>query len=324
MARLDRTAGGPVWPRVGSPMRTGGQGAGSPVAGRDRGSGGSRDGPGGGRLRAPAVAHVRRGGLSPSGGGAQDPRRRLSELSAEALAKNNEQFLTLADSKLNEVRTATQGDLSQRQQAIAQLLDPLSETLARYERGLRDMEVERKGAYATLQERVAALHVGHEQLQKETRNLVTALRSPQTRGRWGEMNLRNAVKAAGMAEHCDFDEQRTTTTADGMVRPDMIVHLPGGGEVVIDSKVPLDAFLKYSESEDEDERKAFPRSTPPNCAPTWTSCPRRSTGSSSRTRPSWSSPSSRGTHFCRPLTKPTRGCRRTRWRRASCSPPRTC
>ena len=181
----------------------------------------------------------------------------FSELSAQALAKNNEQFLTLADSKLNEVRTATQGDLSQRQQAIAQLLDPLSETLARYERGLRDMEVERKGAYATLNERVAALHLGHEQLQKETRNLVTALRSPQTRGRWGEMTLRNAVKAAGMAEHCDFDEQRSTTTADGLLRPDMIVHLPGGGQVVIDSKVPLDAFLHFTEAEDEDERKAF-------------------------------------------------------------------
>jgi DNA recombination protein RmuC len=183
----------------------------------------------------------------------------FSELSAQALAKNNEQFLTLADSKLNEVRTATQGDLSQRQQAIAQLLDPLSETLARYERGLRDMEVERKGAYATLNERVAALHLGHEQLQKETRNLVTALRSPQTRGRWGEMTLRNAVKAAGMAEHCDFDEQRSTTTADGLLRPDMIVHLPGGGQVVIDSKVPLDAFLHFTEAEDEDERKAFLR-----------------------------------------------------------------
>jgi DNA recombination protein RmuC len=181
----------------------------------------------------------------------------FSELSARALAKNNEQFLTLADSKLNEVRTATQGDLTQRQQAIAQLLDPLSETLARYERGLRDMEVERKGAYATLNERVAALHLGHEQLQKETRNLVTALRSPQTRGRWGEMTLRNAVNAAGMAEHCDFDEQRSTMTEDGLLRPDMIVHLPGGGQVVIDSKVPLDAFLKFTESDDEDERKAL-------------------------------------------------------------------
>lgn len=181
----------------------------------------------------------------------------FSELSAQALAKNNEQFLTLADSKLNEVRTATQGDLSQRQQAIAQLLDPLSDTLARYERGLRDMELERKGAYESLSERVAALHSGHELLQKETRNLVTALRSPQTRGRWGEMTLRNAVNAAGMAEHCDFDEQRTITTADGVLRPDMVVHLPGGGQVIIDSKVPLDAFLRFSESDDEGERREF-------------------------------------------------------------------
>ena len=192
---------------------------------------------------------------------AEEERDRLagafSELSAQALAKNNEQFLTLADSKLNEVRMAAQGDLTQRQQAIAQLLDPLSETLARYERGLRDMEVERKGAYATLNERVAALHLGHEQLQKETRNLVTALRSPQTRGRWGEMTLRNAVNAAGMAEHCDFDEQRSTVTADGLLRPDMVVHLPGGGQVVIDSKVPLDAFLRFTECEDEDERKVL-------------------------------------------------------------------
>ena len=106
-------------------------------------------------------------------------------------------------------------------------------------------------------ERVAALHLGHEQLQKETRNLVTALRSPQTRGRWGEMALRTRSKAAGMAEHCDFDEQRSTTTADGLLRPDMIVHLPGGGQVVIDSKVPLDAFLHFTEADDEDERKAF-------------------------------------------------------------------
>ncbi len=192
---------------------------------------------------------------------ADEDRKRLvgafAELSAQALAKNNEQFLTLADTRLNEARTAVEGDLTQREQAIARLLDPLSETLARYERGLREMEVERKGAYASLTERVAALHLGHEQLQKETRNLVTALRSPQTRGRWGEMTLRNAVEAAGMIEHCDFEEQKSTATADGLVRPDMIVHLPGGGAVVIDAKVPLDAFLQFSEAEDEPTRKAM-------------------------------------------------------------------
>ena len=119
------------------------------------------------------------------------------------------------------------------------------------------MEVERKGAYAGLSERVAALHLGHEQLQKETRNLVTALRSPATRGRWGEMTLRRAVEAAGMMEHCDFEEQKSAATDEGVVRPDMIVHLPGGGEVVIDSKVPLDAFLQFSEADDEQQRRAL-------------------------------------------------------------------
>ncbi len=181
----------------------------------------------------------------------------FAELSAEALAKNNEHFLTLADTRLSEARTAAQGDLTRRHEAIEELLHPLSETLARYERGVQAMEVERKGAYASLQERVAALHAGHEQLQKETRNLVTALRSPQTRGRWGEMTLRNTVQAAGMIEHCDFEEQRSTPTEDGTIRPDMVVRLPGGGKVVIDAKVPLDAFLQFSEAEDETVRKGL-------------------------------------------------------------------
>ncbi len=192
---------------------------------------------------------------------AEDERARLAgtfaELSAQALAQNNEQFLALADTRFNEARTATQGDLTQRQDAIAQLLNPLSETLARYERGLREMEVERKGAYSGLSERVAALHLGHEQLQKETRKLVTALRSPHQRGRWGEMTLRNAVEAAGMLEHCDFDEQRSTPGDEGLQRPDMVVHMPGGGQVVVDSKVPLDAFLQFNETDDEEERKTL-------------------------------------------------------------------
>ena len=131
---------------------------------------------------------------------AQDERTRLrgdfAALSAEALAKNSQQFLALADARLGEARTAAQGDLARRQQAIQELLTPLSETLRRYERGIQEMEADRKGAYAGLSERVAALHLGHEQLAKETRNLVTALRSPHTRGRWGEMTLRRAVERA--------------------------------------------------------------------------------------------------------------------------------
>lgn len=191
----------------------------------------------------------------------QEERQRLAgtfaELSARALQKNNEQFLALAETKFSQAQTAAQGDLSQRQRAIAQLLGPLSETLARYEVGLQKIEVERKGAYEGLSEKVAQLHLGHEQLQKETRNLVTALRSPQTRGRWGEIQLRRVVEMAGMLSHCDFDEQVSTLTDGGRLRPDMIVHVPGGGEIVVDAKVPLDAFLKLIEADNDDARALF-------------------------------------------------------------------
>ena len=181
----------------------------------------------------------------------------FAELSAEALQKNNEQFLALAETKLGQAQTAAQGDLTQRQQAISQLLTPLSETLARYERGLQQIEMERKGAYEGLSEKVAQLHHGHELLQKETRNLVTALRSPQTRGRWGEMQLRRVVEMAGMVAHCDFDEQVSTSTEEGRLRPDMIVHVPGGGEIVVDAKVPLEAFLKLIDADDDASRALY-------------------------------------------------------------------
>jgi DNA recombination protein RmuC len=181
----------------------------------------------------------------------------FAELSADALQKNNEQFLALAETKLSQAQTAAQGDLSQRQQAIAQLLGPLHETLARYELGLQQIEVERKGAYEGLREKVAQLHLGNELLQKETRNLVTALRSPQTRGRWGEMQLRRVVEMAGMVPHCDFNEQVSTATDEGRLRPDMIVHVPGGGDIVVDAKVPLEAFLKLIDADDDADRAIY-------------------------------------------------------------------
>jgi DNA recombination protein RmuC len=178
----------------------------------------------------------------------------FAELSARALTKNNEQFLALADTKFNEVRAAARGDLDQRQESIAHLLTPLSETLARYERGLQQMEADRRGAYEGLTARVAQLHQGHQELQRETRNLVTALRAPQTRGRWGEVQLRRVAEMAGMLAHCDFDEQVTATTEDGRLRPDMVVHMPGGGQVVVDAKVPLDAFLQLVDADDDQSR----------------------------------------------------------------------
>jgi len=179
----------------------------------------------------------------------------FAELSGQALQQNAEQFLTLADARLREAQEVARGDLTSRQQAIAQLLTPLQETLARYETGLRQLELDRRGAYEGLSEQVKALNISHERLQKETGSLVTALRAPQTRGRWGEMQLRRVVEMAGMVEHCDFEEQVTTTSDDGRLRPDLVISVAGGAQIVVDAKVPLDAFLRAAEADDDDERK---------------------------------------------------------------------
>jgi DNA recombination protein RmuC len=189
-----------------------------------------------------------------------DVRRQLAgefaALSRQALEQNNSQFLALADARLRETQQAARGDLDQRKQAIDQLLAPLRDELARYEQGLRRMELERQQAYTGLSEQVKQLSQSQERLQAETRNLVTALRSPATRGRWGEMQLRRVVEMAGMLEHCDFDEQVSTPGAEGRVRPDMVVHLAGAKEVVVDAKVPLQAFLDANDAVDDEARRA--------------------------------------------------------------------
>ena len=120
---------------------------------------------------------------------------------------------------------------------------------------MQRLEVERQRAYSTLTEQMKHLSTSHDQLQKETHNLVTALRSPQTRGRWGELQLRRVVEMAGMLEHCDFDEQVTTDADGGRMRPDMVVHLPGGKNVVVDAKVPMQAFLNANDADDEAVRR---------------------------------------------------------------------
>ena len=179
----------------------------------------------------------------------------FARLSTLALQQNNEQFLQLADTKLNETRQAADGELAKRQEAIEQLLKPIGEQLGKYEAGMQRLEVERQRAYTTLTEQMKHLSTSHDQLQKETRNLVSALRSPQTRGRWGELQLRRVVEMAGMLEHCDFDEQVTSDADSGRLRPDMVVHLPGGKNVAVDAKVPMQAFLDANEADDETLRR---------------------------------------------------------------------
>ena len=180
----------------------------------------------------------------------------FAELSRQALEQNNAQFLALADARLNEARQAAQGDLDHRRQAIEHLLTPLADQLGRYEQSLRRLELDRQRAYSELSAQVQQLSQSQERLQAETRNLVTALRAPATRGRWGEMQLRRVVEMAGMLEHCDFAEQVHADGDEGRLRPDMVVHLPGAKHVVVDAKVPLQAFLDASDAVDEPSRKA--------------------------------------------------------------------
>ncbi len=180
----------------------------------------------------------------------------FSRLSMEALQQNNAQFLELAEARLNESHRAADGELAKRQEAFEQLLKPLGVQLGRYEESVQRLEVERQRAYTSLTEQMQRLSTSHDQLQRETRNLVTALRSPQARGRWGELQLRRVIEMAGMIEHCDFDEQVTTDGDTGRLRPDVVIHLPGSKNVAVDAKVPLQAFLDANDADDEDERQA--------------------------------------------------------------------
>ena len=173
-------------------------------------------------------------------------------LSAEALNRNNRAFLDLARENLAVFQETAKGDLAARQQAVESLVKPLAVTLEKLNAQHLDLEKSRAGAYASLAEQVKGLLTAQQSLQGETQRLVTALRRPEVRGRWGEVQLRRVVEMAGMLDQCDFYEQEAA--GDGR-RPDMLVRLPGGKNVVLDSKAPLAAYLEAVEAEHEDARR---------------------------------------------------------------------
>ena len=177
-------------------------------------------------------------------------------LSADALRSNNQSFLDLAKERLQTFQEAAKGDLEQRQQAIDQIIRPLKESLDKVDGKIGELEKTRAGAYSELREQVKGLATSQSQLQAETGNLVKALRIPHVRGRWGEIQLRRVVELAGMLQYCDFVEQETVTTEDGRIRPDLIVKLPGNRTIVVDSKVPFDAFYESISTTDEEVRAA--------------------------------------------------------------------
>lgn len=176
-------------------------------------------------------------------------------LSADALKSNNQSFLELARSTLEKFQETARGDLDRRQVAIDQLVKPIRESLAQFDGKLTDLEKSRVGAYEGLTQQVRALLDTQKDLRAETANLVKALGTPRVRGRWGEMQLRRVVEIAGMLDHCDFEEQISVTTTEGRLRPDLIVHLPGGKTVVVDAKAPLAGYLEALEATDDATRQ---------------------------------------------------------------------
>lgn len=177
-------------------------------------------------------------------------------LSQEALSRNNELFLTLAQERFAQLAQGASADLGASRQAVAHMVAPILERLSRVDALMAQMEIKREGAYQSLTDQVKALIESHlPRLHKETANLVQALRQPAARGRWGELQLRRVVEMAGMLDHCDFVEQQQWESSAGRgLRPDLLVRLPGGRVVVVDAKTPVDAYLTAMEAPDEAAR----------------------------------------------------------------------
>lgn len=185
-------------------------------------------------------------------------RETFRALSDEALKSNNQAFLTLAETRLREARTAAAKEIDERKTAIEHLLAPMAKTLGDVDRELRESERRRVQNDAQLLQRIASLDTAGQDLRQQTGKLVDALKRPGVRGRWGELQLKRVVELAGMIQHCDFVEQHTVTNSDDRrMRPDVIVRLPGGKHVVVDAKAPLDAYLRALDAPDEAARQAL-------------------------------------------------------------------
>jgi len=172
-------------------------------------------------------------------------------LSGEALKQNNEAFLKLAAVSFETLHVKAEGDLVQRQQAVDALVRPLQESLQRYDEQLRLLEQSRQSAYGGLDQHLKSLAESQQRLQQETGNLVKALRAPTVRGQWGELTLKRVAELAGMVDRCDFAEQPSVTGDDGRFRPDMVVQLPGGRQIIVDAKTVLSAYLDAHEAQNE-------------------------------------------------------------------------
>ncbi len=172
-------------------------------------------------------------------------------ISSEALALTNKSFLDLANATLEKFQEVAQHDLSKRQDAISDLVKPVTDSLQTVDQKIIELEKSRMSAYAVLKHQVNELLSSQNQLKTETANLVNALKTPSVRGRWGEMQLRRVVEMAGMLSYCDFEEQVFSSEDNVKLRPDLIVNLPGGKKIIVDAKAPLSAYLEALEAKDD-------------------------------------------------------------------------
>jgi DNA recombination protein RmuC len=182
-------------------------------------------------------------------------RAAFDSVAGETLRANSEVFLRMAREALSREHVIGERALKEREVAISQLIEPLRMALERTEAQAQSLERERRDAFTSLRVQIETLAGGHAQLQRETRALVTALRRPEVRGRWGEITLRRVVELAGLSAHCDFTEQKHVAGTDGALRPDLIVHMPDGRDLVVDVKTPLDAYLEAYEAQTDDGRQ---------------------------------------------------------------------
>jgi len=179
----------------------------------------------------------------------------FSLLSGDALKRNSENFLKLAEQRFKAQQTTAESSLGAREKAIKELVKPITKALDKTERQIKEMEKERSQAFGEIEKHLGLMSKDQRSLQQETRNLVQALRRPEVRGRWGEITLKRLVELAGMVEHCDFDEQIQVRTEEGLMRPDMVIRMPDQREIVVDVKTPLDAYLTAQEARDDEARE---------------------------------------------------------------------
>ncbi len=177
-------------------------------------------------------------------------------LSGEALKSNNKAFLDLAAKSMDVLLKGAQNEIGEKANEIRSIVSPLEKTLERYEQQIGELEKTRATAYGSLDNQIKSLISSQQLLEKETGNLVAALRTPHVRGQWGQISLKRVVELSGMSEHCDYNEQVSVKVEESRLQPDMLIHLPGGKQVVIDSKVSLHAYMDYIEATDETARKA--------------------------------------------------------------------